>query len=125
MLYSIFMKPIYLGFVGPIASGKGLLVDHLRKYGFTVFSLSDKVREEARCRGLPITREILQNLGDELRILYGTQILAERVAFDIIGTQGNIIIDSIRNPGEIDYLRQHTTIKIVGVDAPPELRAKW
>lgn len=119
------MKPIYLGFVGPIASGKGVLVTHLKELGFDVYSLSDEVRKEARSRGLPITREVLQNLGDELRESFGRQVLAERALASVANVERNIVFDSIRNPGEICLFRNLLDIKIVGVDAPPELRAKW
>ncbi len=119
------MSQIFIGLVGPIASGKGTVATHLKKQGFKVFSLSDKVREEATMRGLSLTRENLQNIGDELRRLYGNQILAERVAFDLIGESGPIVIDSIRNPGEIEYLRKHLDVKILGIDAPIESRIVW
>ena len=119
------MSQIIVGLVGPIASGKGVLADHLKDLGFKVFSLSDKVREEASIRGLPIKREVLQNVGDDLRLQFGNQILAERTAFDMIGEEGNLVVDSIRNPGEIDYLRNFCKIKIIGVDAPVEKRIIW
>ena len=119
------MPQIILGLVGPIASGKGILANHLKTKNFKVFSLSDKVREEARLRGLPLEREILQNIGDELRAQYGNQILAERVAFDLINENGNLVIDSIRNPGEIKYLQNFCNVAIIGVDAPVEKRICW
>lgn len=119
------MKPIYLGFVGPIASGKGFLIAHLKDLGFDVYSLSDEVRREARTREIPLTRENLQNLGDELRNRYGGQVLAERALCSVTNVEKNIVFDSIRNPSEIALLRSLTDIKIIGVDAPPELRAKW
>ncbi len=119
------MSQIIIGLVGPIASGKGVFADHLKDLNFKVFSLSDKVREEAKSRGLDLIRENLQNVGDDLRLHWGNQILAERTAFDMIGEEGNLVIDSIRNPGEIDYLRNFCSIKIIGVDAPLEKRMLW
>jgi len=119
------MNKIVIGLVGPIASGKGVLIDHLKDFGFDVYSLSDEVRKEARTRNLSLTREVLQNLGNELREKFGDQVLAERALFSAIRVEKNLVFDSIRNPGEIFYLRNFTDIKIVGVDAPPEIRAKW
>lgn len=119
------MPQIFIGLVGPIASGKGTVAEHLKDLGFKAFSLSDKVREEATRRGLEINRENLQNVGDDLRAKFGNQILAERTAFDLIGETDNIIVDSIRNPGEIEYLRNFFNIKIVGIDAPIENRIVW
>lgn len=119
------MNKIIIGIVGPIASGKGLLVDHLKEIGFHAYSLSDEVRKEARTRNLSISREVLQNLGDELREKFGSQVLAERALFSAIGEEKNLVFDSIRNPGEIFFLKNLSDIKIIGVDAPPEIRAKW
>ncbi len=124
------MNKINIGLVGPIASGKGVVADLLKEHGFNVFSLSDKVREEATSRGLPLIRENLQNVGDDLREKFGNQILAERTAFDLIGITGHICIDSIRNPGEIMYLKKLknevlSDIKIIGIDAPVEKRLVW
>ncbi len=119
------MNKIVIGLVGPIASGKGVLIDHLKEFGFDIYSLSDEVRKEAKTRNLSLTREVLQNLGDELRERFGDQVLAERALFSAMGVEKNLVFDSIRNPGEIFYLRNLTDIKIVGVDAPPEIRAKW
>lgn len=102
-----------------------MLVEHLKHINFKVFSLSDKVREEAKAKGLELSREVLQNIGDDLRKKFGNQILAERVAFDLIGENGNLVIDSIRNPGEIIYLKKCLDIQIVGVNAQPQLRARY
>lgn len=119
------MPPIYLGLVGPIASGKGVLVDHLREYGFHTYSLSDVVREETKRLGLELLRENLQNVGDDLRLKHGNQVLAERVLQRVSDPDKNIVFDSIRNPGEIDYLRLYLDIKIISVDAPVEKRIIW
>lgn len=119
------MPQIFIGLVGPLASGKGEVANHLKNLGFKTFSLSDKVREEATRRGLVLKREVLQDVGDDLRAEFGNQILAERTAFDLIGETGNIVIDSIRNPGEIKYLQNFLNIKIIGIDAPVENRIVW
>lgn len=119
------MPPIYLGFVGPIASGKGVAVDHLKDLGFHAYSLSDVVREETNKLGLELLRENLQNVGDNLRLKYGNQILAERVLQKVTNPEKNLVFDSIRNPGEIEYLRLLLDIKIISIEAPIEKRIVW
>ncbi len=125
------MKPIYLGLVGPIASGKGMVAEYLKTKGFNVFSLSDRVREEATKRGLALERENLQDVGDDLRLHHGNHVLAERTLAKIEHTDQNTILDSIRNPGEIKYLRHSlglfldNGIKVIGIDAPVDRRIDW
>ncbi len=119
------MLPIYLGLVGPIASGKGMLIDHLKTLGFDTYSLSDVVRQEAERRGLKIEREVLQDVGDDLRQKFGRAILAEQILEQVHDPDRNIVFDSIRNPGEICYFQHLLDIQIIGVDAPVEKRIAW
>jgi len=114
-----------IGLVGPIASGKGTVAQILKELGFEYYSLSDRIREELTRRKLPITREWLQDMGDELRSKYGAHILAQRTSEMIAaGGQQRIVIDSIRNPAEIRFLREHldANVTIVGVDASLDIR---
>ncbi|KKT42469.1 MAG: hypothetical protein UW88_C0004G0016 [Candidatus Collierbacteria bacterium GW2011_GWD2_45_10] len=114
-----------IGLVGPIASGKGEVAKYLRDLGFTVLSLSDRVREEVSARGLPLSRENLQNVGNDLREIFGGHVLAERTLELLGSTDGNVVIDSIRNPSEIEFLRHVLGITVIGIDASPELRMEW
>lgn len=118
---------IILGLTGPIASGKGTLADRLKSKGYVCISLSEEVRKEARCRGLPLIREVLQNIGDDLRIEFGNEILARRISksIDELRTRGEtqkIIIDGLRNPGEIFWLRKQYGMRVIGITADPEIR---
>ena len=114
-----------IGLVGPIASGKGEVAKYLRDLGFTVLSLSDRVREEVSARGLPLSRENLQNVGNDLREIFGGHVLAERTLELLGSTDGNVVIDSIRNPSEIEFLRHVLGITVIGIDASPEIRMEW
>ncbi len=116
------MKKIIIGLVGPIASGKGEVANFFRQNNFSYFSLSDRVREEAKKRELKIERETLQNVGDSLRKEFGNDILAKRTAAMIKQKNSRIIIDSIRNPGEIKFLKDNLEIFIIGVTASKEIR---
>ena len=62
-----------VGLTGPIAGGKSVAAELFRKeLGFVYFSLSDRVREAAKARGLKdAKREELQNIGDEYRKNFG------------------------------------------------------
>ena len=119
------MERLIIGLVGPIASGKGFLASHLQELGFFYTSLSDRVRDEARSKNIELTRENLQNIGNNLRETYGSQILAERTALLLSSSDKTIVIDSIRNPAEIEYLRKVLNIKILGITAPEATRLEW
>ena len=75
----------------------------LRDLGFAVHSLSDVVREEAAARGLPPERGHLIEIGNELRRRHGAGALAERI---VPRLDGRDVVDSIRNPSEVQVLRR-------------------
>jgi dephospho-CoA kinase len=110
---------LILGVTGPNAAGKGEVSAYLRSLGFAVHSLSDIVREEAEARGLPPEREHLIRIGTELRERGGPAVLAERL-IPRIGARD--VVDSIRNPAEVEALRGVPGFVLIGVDAPAELR---
>ena len=69
-----------IGIVGPIACGKGVVVDYLKeKYGYTSFSLSSILHDALKRQGITkFTRTTLQDLGDKLRKSEGDGVLAKR-----------------------------------------------
>ncbi|UCF67622.1 MAG: AAA family ATPase [Acidobacteriota bacterium] len=108
-----------IGLTGPNAAGKGEVARCLADGGFSVHSLSDVVREEARRRGLGVDRETLIRIGRELRREGGPGVLAERM-LPRLGERD--VVDSIRHPAEVLLLRQRTDFHLLGIDAPIELR---
>jgi len=110
-----------IGLTGKNASGKTEVANYLVSKGYSYCSLSDVVRDEALKRGLPAERDVLIAIGNELRREHGAGILAEEIAKKV---SGNTVVDSIRNPGEVEVLRKNKDFLLVGVDAPVELRFK-
>ncbi len=117
-------KRVVIGLVGPISGGKGFLGEYLANHGFFYTSTSDRVREEADRRGLPRIRENLQNIGNELRTIFGGAVLVERSLLLIPTKAKLVVIDGIRNPGEVLFVKEQMNGVIIGVDAPVELRLK-
>lgn len=124
---------IIIGVVGQIASGKGILVKYLtEKLGFTSFSLSSIVHAELEKNGkVKFTRQTLQDVGDDLRREYGDDVLAKRMLGQIqLNCRGRfyvdpkIVIEGIRNPGEIEFLKKNSNFILIGVKATRELRFK-
>jgi len=110
---------LIVGVTGPNAAGKGEVSAYLESRGFVVHSLSDIVREEAAARGLPPEREHLIRIGTLLREQQGPAVLASRL-ISRLGARD--VVDSIRNPAEVEELRKVPGFVLIGVDAPAEIR---
>ena len=110
-----------IGLTGRNAAGKTEVSAYLKSRGFDFFSLSDEIREEAHSRALPITREVLIDVGNELRSKYGPGVLAERI-LQRLGQERNYVIDSIRNPSEVQVLRKRSDFTLVAVEANQSVR---
>ncbi len=127
------MKRI-IAVVGPIASGKGVVINFFKQKGYKVLSLSDVVREKAKELELPITRENLQNTGDQLRQAGGNAILAQEIAPEIqknpeddgsanlAPSRGKFVIDAIRNPAEVEFFKKNFDAYSIGVTADAKRR---
>jgi dCMP deaminase len=113
-----------IGLVGQLCSGKGTVGEILEGKGFARFTFSDRIREECRERGiLEPTRTDLQNVGDELRLKFGGGVLAERLMK--VAEKGKcelVVVDGIRNPGEVAFLRKYNYFYLWGVKARRKLR---
>jgi dCMP deaminase len=105
-----------IGLTGKNGSGKTAVSEYLVSRGFEYHSLSDAIREEILNRGLKITREVLIDVGNELREKFGPGILAERILPSLDSGQ-NYVIDSIRNPQEVDVLRSRNDFTLLALEA--------
>lgn len=92
--------------------------------GYHYMSLSDALRVEAEKIGISHSREDLIRLGQELRRQEGPGVLASRTCATF-GPAGLYVIDSIRNPAEIDILKGAGRFFLLGIDAPIEQRYAW
>ncbi len=108
-----------IGLTGTNASGKGEVAEYLKKKGFSYFSLSDEIRLLAKEKGLELTRENLRNLGNEMRQKHSAGYWAGLVNKKL---EGNCIVDSIRNPAEVEELRKNKGFVFIAVDAPQKTR---
>jgi dCMP deaminase len=110
-----------IGLTGRNAAGKGEVARYLQRKSFYYYSLSDAIRDEIRSRGDEPTRERLIIVGNELRQRYGSKILAERILARIEDDK-HYVIDSIRNPAEVDAFRAAKHFKLIRIESPPEVR---
>lgn len=120
------MERVVIAFTGPTASGKGTAANFLKETGYAYFSLSDEVRREAVKRGWSTKKEVLQNLGDELRENFGSDVLAVRVVqSDEFKHANKIVIDGIRHPEEILFFKEFFDAKIIGITASEKTRFEY
>src|SRR6266542_5475518 len=110
-----------IGLTGPNAAGKTEVGHYLKARGFEYYSLSDAIREEAAKRSREITREVLIEAGNELRARFGPGVLAERI-LQRLEPDRNYVVDSIRNPAEVEVLRRRKDFTLLAVLADRTIR---
>jgi len=119
-------KKLVIAVSGTLCSGKGLVARVLKSKGCDTDTFSSVVKDELRSRGiLEPTRTQLQDEGNRLRKAFGGQVLAERLLSKYKNSIRPLVIDGLRNVGEIDYLKKNSNFFLIGVDAPIELRYKF
>ena len=113
-----------IGLTGRNAAGKGTVAAILENRSFVYHSLSDTLRDELKKRRIDESREELTKLGNELRESRGPGVLAD-LMIDRIASTNNHIVDSIRNPFEVESLAreyEEHEFFLISVDAKPEIR---
>jgi len=108
-----------IGLTGTNGAGKGEVAAYLAKKGYVYFSLSDLIREELLKNGKEVTRDNLIKKGNELREKFGPDILAKLIMKRV---KEKAVVDSIRNPNEVEYLRKQKNFILLAIDSPVELR---
>jgi len=109
-----------IGITGAFGSGKTTAAQYFKKKGYTVIALSKPLEEEAIKRKLPLTRKILQDIGNEWREKYGSGILATK-ALSSAKNNGKLVIDGLRNLGEVEALRKNNGV-LLAIVADRDIR---
>lgn len=110
-----------IGLTGKNASGKGVAAQAFIDSGYTYVSLSDALRKEAEKRGMSHSREDLIQLGQDLRKKEGPGVLAAKT-IAAFTPDTSYVVDSIRHPAEIEFLKNAGNFTLIGVDAPVQIR---
>tara|TARA_Y100000034_G_scaffold134217_1_gene201992 strand:- start:45 stop:1127 length:1083 start_codon:yes stop_codon:yes gene_type:complete len=111
-----------IGVTGTYAAGKGEIVNILVEKGFKHYSVRGFLEKELMNRGLSIDRDHMINLANELRERFGSSYLAEKLYELAQRDGGDVVIESLRNPGEIMALRAKKEFYLMAVDADPKIR---
>ncbi len=111
-----------LAVTGTNGSGKGTLVRFLEEEGYAHYSARDLLLEEIQIRGLGNDRNAMNYIGNTLRQERGPDYVARELLRRAQNSgQEKIIIESIRCPGEVHFLRQQG-VKLLAVDDPIGVR---
>jgi len=111
-----------IGLSAGIAAGKGEAVKYFEEMGFEKVSLSDVIRDVLKSLNIPESRQALQIMGNMLRKAHGNDYLAREAVTKITDWSKPIVIDSIRNPSEIDFLKSNYAVFMIGIDTSGERR---
>lgn len=119
-------KKLVIAVSGTLCSGKGLVAQILKSKGCDIDTFSSVIRDELKLKGiLEANRKQLQDEGNRLRKEFGSRVLAERLLLKHKDITRPLVIDGLRNVGEIEYLKQHSNFFLIGVDASIETRYKF
>jgi dephospho-CoA kinase len=112
------MKKI-IGFVGPMASGKGAASDYLRKkHDAGYHRFSTMIRDVMRRLDIEDSRENMQKLSLMLRQTFGQDLFAKAIKAEVESDPHDIVvIDGIRREGDVVYLRDLPNFILVYIDA--------
>lgn len=128
-----------IGLTGVPSSGKGevaaalMKLAHARDWQAAHLSFSDRIKEEARTRGVAddeFERALLSRIATEMRETEGPGVLAQRIVKKIECWPGRcpdvFVVEALRHPGEVEALRQAygARFTLVAVASEPAIIAK-
>lgn len=112
-----------IGLTGRNGAGKGTVAAWFTARGFRFTSLSDAIRRDLRARGLEVTRDNLIAGGRRLRREGGAAVLGARSLEHIHAEGGgDWVVDSVRNPAEVEALRASPDFELIDVVADARVR---
>jgi len=111
-----------IGITGTLGAGKGTIVEYLTKKGFKHYSSSGLIVEEIKNRDMPVNRDSMVIVGDDLREKFGPGYIPETLYERAKKEGGSSVIEALRAIGEIEALRAKGECYIFSVDADPKIR---
>jgi dephospho-CoA kinase len=118
---------IVIGITGTFGAGKGTVVEYLKAKGFIHFSSSGLITEEIVRRGMPVNRDSMTVVANDLRAQHSPSYIVEQLYDRAAAAKQNSIIESIRTTGEAEALKQKAlaggaTTLLIAVDADIKVR---
>lgn len=114
---------IVIGITGTLGAGKGTIVSYLvQEKEFSHYSVRDFLIHEINARQLPVNRDSMTSVANELRARHKPSYLVDQLYEKALAENRNTIIESIRTPGEVSSLKSKSEFYLLAVDANPEIR---
>ncbi|MCD5381533.1 MAG: AAA family ATPase [Candidatus Pacebacteria bacterium] len=111
-----------IGITGSFGAGKGSASDYLvKKKNFIHLSARSLITEEVIKRGLPVNRDSMAIVANDLRKQGGPSYIFEKLVEKAESLGGNVVVESIRAVAEADYIKSRGGL-VLGIDAEPEIR---
>jgi len=111
-----------IGITGTIGAGKGEIVSYLETRGFEHFSVRTYLTRELEKRGMPVNRPTMTDLADELRRKHRPGYIVEELYRQAAATGKDSVIESVRNIGEVDYLKHQKNFVLIAVESDIKIR---
>ncbi|MCA9358016.1 AAA family ATPase [Candidatus Kaiserbacteria bacterium] len=111
-----------VGITGSFGAGKGFVANYLvQKKSFKHYSARALITEVIAERGLPINRDTMTEVANDLRAKGGPTYIFERLVAKAKAEGGDAVVESIRAVAEATYMKEQGGI-VLGIDADPKLR---
>ncbi len=118
--YNLIMSKEVIGIVGTIGAGKDIAGDYFaNKLGIPSFQISFPLKEICKKTGIEPSRENLIALGTKLAATHGDRYLAYYI---LEHAPERAVITGMRQLGQIEALKSVSKLKLIAVDATPEIR---
>jgi len=115
------MKIIWI--TGPQAAGKWEIVNYLvEKKWFAHYSVRWFLTEEIEKRWLPLDRDSMREVANELRANYWPSYITDQLFAQAQAAGKDAIIESIRAIGEVESLKKNSDFILLAVNADQKLR---
>ncbi len=112
-----------IGITGTLGAGKGTIVEYLVKQkNYLHFSVRSYLIKQINERGLKVNRDSMTMVANELRAQNNPAFVVEELYKEAVQSGRNSVIESIRTPGEIEFLKSKGKFVLLAVDADPKIR---
>lgn len=114
---------LIIGITGTLGAGKGTISEYLvKKKNFLHLSVRDFLIKEIKKRKLPVNRDSMVLVANDLRKEFGPDYLVETLYKKAAKSNKNCIIESLRAPLEVKALKNKENFYLFAVDANSKIR---